>query len=433
MDSITDSKENRLKNYFDDDNIFLEHFGNDVRLSMRTDSVLILITKSDLFYEMNILSLKDKYLKTDVKTLIDFMLIKEMCYKGIIELIPGISHIFARAYDNNIYCWGNNFFGQLGNGKRDEDTKQFNKHELNVFLSDLNIEILECGGIHSLALTRNREVYAWGWNSFGQTGNGKDELQLIPIKVLGFGKEKVTRISCGGTHSMALLESGRVYSWGSNEFGQLGFENVKVSHKPKNIEMSDVKISKISCGAYHSLLLTNDGFIYAFGNNDCGQIGNGKIEKQMKPFKLTHEKKFVDIASYWRNNISISLSSDNVYFIWGEFKGEKILKLTETKFDTLDKIFASLNLDRSVNFENDNDLIFKNGYFEKYFTEIDKLGSGSFEEVWKVKHNLSSKIYAVKKMLFEKDLQSKISRELLNLKIAQSFSMEFIINHYYSW
>jgi serine/threonine protein kinase len=78
-------------------------------------------------------------------------------------------------------------------------------------------------------------------------------------------------------------------------------------------------------------------------------------------------------------------------------------------------------------------LIFNNGYFETNFTEVDKLGSGSFGEVWKAKHNLSSNIYAVKKMLFEKDLQSEISRELWNLKIAQSFSKEFIINHHYSW
>jgi alpha-tubulin suppressor-like RCC1 family protein len=331
MEFITNNNEKRLKNFFDE-NKFIEYFKHNMRLSMGNHSVLIIITKSDLFYEINDLSFKDKYLKSDVKTLIDSMLIKEMCYKGIIELAVGASHMFARTFDNKIYGWGSNYFGQLGNGKMDEDMKVFNRHELSEFLSELNIETIECGAFHSLALTRNGEVYAWGSNTVGQVGKCLKTMQLSPIKVISLEQERVVRISCGGQHSLALSESGRVYGWGWNEFGQLGFENSLLIHIPKIIELSDVKICKIGCGAYHTLLLSESGVIYTFGKNEHEQIGNGTTENQSKPMKLFHEKKFINIASYWRSNVSIGLSSDNVHYVWGEFNDEKILRPKQTGF-----------------------------------------------------------------------------------------------------
>jgi alpha-tubulin suppressor-like RCC1 family protein len=87
--------------------------------------------------------------------------------------------------------------------------------------------------------------------------------------------EKIVMISSGG-HSLALTESGRVFGWGDNSEKQLDVD-VMESSEPIIIELNDLKIKKISCGRFHSLLLSCDGDIYAFGWNDFGQIGNGKI------------------------------------------------------------------------------------------------------------------------------------------------------------
>ena len=85
-----------------------------------------------------------------------------------------------------------------------------------------------------------------------------------------FNGEKVKAISCGFNHSLALTESGRVFSWGSNKYKQLGVSDnsLKKSNKPILIEMNEIIIEKISCGPNHNLLLSREGDIYVFGDNN---------------------------------------------------------------------------------------------------------------------------------------------------------------------
>ncbi len=177
---------------------------------------------------------------------------------------------------------------------------------------------------HSLVLTSIGEVYAWGWNDFGQVGNRSYENQLVPLKVKGIEKEIVTLISCGTQYPLALTKSGLVFSWGDNQLGQLRIEGIKYLSTPVHIKL-DEKINKISCGQHHSLLLSNSEVIYAFGYNNFGQSRNGTKEIQIKPAKLNHERKFIDIASHWSRGISIALSSDNIYYVWGNCKNDILI------------------------------------------------------------------------------------------------------------
>lgn len=84
---------------------------------------------------------------------------------------------------------------------------------------------IACGTYHSLALTNAGEVFSWGHNNCGQIGNGNTNNQLSPIR-LNFSDDnsddKIITVSCGYYFSMALTESGRVYSWGYNANGELG-------------------------------------------------------------------------------------------------------------------------------------------------------------------------------------------------------------------
>jgi hypothetical protein len=181
-------------------------------------------------------------------------------------------------------------------------------------------------------------VYAWGENDCGQIGierRDQNECQSIPIKVNGFNDEKVVMISCGYWHSMALTESGRVFSWGFNQCKQLGHNNNKIIiNKPTIVSLNnEISIKKISCGQSHSLLLSSDGYIYWFGSNG--------IEKQMTPNKLTtNTNKFIDIASHHFYYISIALSVNGFYYVWGKCGKEEIKEPKETDFKSFDDIFA---------------------------------------------------------------------------------------------
>jgi alpha-tubulin suppressor-like RCC1 family protein len=101
---------------------------------------------------------------------------------------------------------------------------------------------------------------------YGSIGCGNYSSQSIPIKINGFENEKIISIACGGYHSLVLSNTGKVYSWGSNSCDQLGIGNQTNQNIPQKLNLNNNQIfNSISCGSYHSLLLTADGDIYAFG------------------------------------------------------------------------------------------------------------------------------------------------------------------------
>jgi alpha-tubulin suppressor-like RCC1 family protein len=132
-------------------------------------------------------------------------IVKELCDQQIIDFANSSRHCIARNSSGKVYCWGYNERGLLGNGSED---KSYPKPILNQYLNNEFVIDISCGYCHSLVLTNCGEVYAWGSNYGGQIGNGcaLNCNQLIPIKVKGFNNERVVMISCGANHSMALTE-----------------------------------------------------------------------------------------------------------------------------------------------------------------------------------------------------------------------------------
>jgi alpha-tubulin suppressor-like RCC1 family protein len=166
--------------------------------------------------------------------------------------------------------------------------------------------------------------------------------------------------------------------------------------------LNDLKIKKTSSVAIHSLLLSCDGDIYAFGMNECGRVGNGTQENQRFPIKLELNKKFIDISSHPDHDISIPQSIDGIYYVWGYFENKKVLSPQSTKYKSFEDILSSHNFINNrkedilisnmfiVNIKTFEKLIefnysfVKNGFYSKYFKEIKPFGCGSFGSVFKV-------------------------------------------------
>jgi hypothetical protein len=255
---------------------------------------------------------------------------EELSNKQIIDFKNSSYHVIARTIDGKVYCWGFNWKGVLGNGKSDNNTY---KPVLNEYLRTENIIDICCGFEHTLAITTSGQVYAWGRNDWGQIGNQSYKNQLTPIRVIGFQTEKVIMISCGLSQSMALTESGHVFCWGRND-GQLSNSNNYKLNKPSIVILSnEISFKKISCGSDHNLLMSSDGDVYWFGNNGC--------ETRKTPHKLTiNSNKFIDITSHFKYGISIAVTTNGFYYIWGEFGEEKLKEPKETEFKSFDDIFA---------------------------------------------------------------------------------------------
>lgn len=190
-------------------------------------------------------------------------------------------HTLALTADGTVYAWGRNTFGQLGNGHFGIGAKEPTPQRVAGLE---NAVAIAAGWDHSLALTRDGMVYAWGSRSHGQVGDGIRETgrpAVTPQRVAEL--TDVCGIAAGGFHSLALRRDGTVYAWGSNWNGQLGNGNRGAnthSAVPRPVIGPEGKgelgrVSAIAAGALHSVAVTADGRTYAWGYNGTGQIPAG--------------------------------------------------------------------------------------------------------------------------------------------------------------
>jgi alpha-tubulin suppressor-like RCC1 family protein/serine/threonine protein kinase len=354
-----------------------------------------------------------------------FSINEDLSYKQIVDFKNSMFFVIARTLNGSVYSWGHNRYGVIGNGK--EDGKIY-KPQLNQYLSDKQIIDICCGDWHSLALTYDGEVYAWGWNSSGQIGNGNNKNQLEPTKVTGFNDEKVIMISTGLCHSMALTESGHVFCWGNNEWGQLGINDKSNANSPLLVPLSsEILIKKIECGFYHSLLLSRDGNIYWFGDN--------MSEKQRFPKKLSiRTNKFNDIASHPHYHISIALSFRGNYYIWGKCGKEDIREPKEIDFKSVNDIFNhyfQITYKTWRFIKNNIDLqTLRNDKYETEFEEQVLIGCGSYSIVCKAINKIDRSYYAIKKVALNEEELKTVFKELELLSKCES---DFVVKYITSW
>ena len=181
---------------------------------------------------------------------------------------------FALDENGSVWAWGFNSYGQLGDG-----TTLAQKTPIKLPTIS-GVKALATGSYHSLALTQDGNVYAWGSNWKGQLGDGTTTDRRSPTRVAGL--LNVVAIACGEYHSLALTQSGAVYAWGYNEGGQLG-DGTLVNRPTPTLVGSLSGIQAISAGGYHTLAMSANGTIYAWGQNTSGQLGDGSNQNRTLP------------------------------------------------------------------------------------------------------------------------------------------------------
>ncbi|MDD2319471.1 MAG: hypothetical protein PHO83_05395 [Geobacteraceae bacterium] len=188
---------------------------------------------------------------------------------GIKAIAAGGKHTLAIAADDTVVAWGSNTYGQLGN-----DSKTTSR--LPVVVSGLtDVIAIAAGGEFSLALKSDGTVWAWGSNSKGQLGNDSTVSSSVPVQVGGLTGHTITKIAAGGSHALALVDDGTIFAWGYNEFGQLGDGTITTSKLPVAVVMTGTATA-ISAGLDHSVAII-DGTVNAWGYNYYGQLGNGAV------------------------------------------------------------------------------------------------------------------------------------------------------------
>ncbi len=208
---------------------------------------------------------------------------------GIKAIAAGGKHTLAIASDNTVVAWGSNTYGQLGNG-----TKTTSRLPVPVsVLTD--VTAIAAGGEFSLALDSNGNVWAWGNNSKGQLGINSTVASSTPEQVEALTGTIITKIAAGGSHALALDSNGIIYAWGYNEFGQLGDGKITASNVAVTVVRTGITgtATAISAGLDHSVAIIDD-YVYAWGYNYYGQLGNGATLKSYDPVRTLQTVKNLD-------------------------------------------------------------------------------------------------------------------------------------------
>ena len=200
------------------------------------------------------------------------------------QLYMGYGYSGVLTKDGNLYMWGYNWCGQIGNGDKEQQLTP-------VKVLD-NVVLASLGYLHSGAVTEDGSLYMWGNNELGGVGNGTTEHQFLPIKVL----DNVVNVVLGAYHSAAITKDGSLYMWGENDSGQVGNGTTEDQHLPEKV-LDNIVSAAVTFDVAESAMtgaIAEDGSLYMWGYNEDGSLGNGIATGiQTIPLKIMECKKNV--------------------------------------------------------------------------------------------------------------------------------------------
>jgi len=192
---------------------------------------------------------------------------------GVVSTTAAYSHSCALTSGGAVKCWGNNGSGQLGNGT-------FTNSYIPVQVVGLSSGVLVISsshdGLHTCVQTSGGAVQCWGSNTYGQLGNGNTTDANAPVAVPSLSNG-VQAIAAGHLHTCALASASGVECWGYNIFGQLGNGTTINSLNPVTAKGLTSAVAGIAAGYAHTCAVTRAGAVECWGSNNPGQLGNGTI------------------------------------------------------------------------------------------------------------------------------------------------------------
>lgn len=189
-----------------------------------------------------------------------------------IQLTGGYHHGCSRARTGEVYCWGENSKGQLG-----DSTKTRRLTPTKVLVIGTEAEKVVVGLSHSCALLRSKQIMCWGSNYYGELGIGSNADQSVPVAVdlsVIASNSRVVDVSAGLNFTCLLTESGLVYCWGRNQLGQLGEGSLVNRDRPSLVQGLSANVVKISSKDSHSCVINSNNALYCWGLNDFAQLGS---------------------------------------------------------------------------------------------------------------------------------------------------------------
>jgi alpha-tubulin suppressor-like RCC1 family protein len=231
---------------------------------------------------------------------------------GAIAVAAGADHSLALKADGSVWTWGNNGYGQLGDGTTESRTTPVQVTGLTEVVA------VAAGSFHSLALKADGSVWTWGANWYGQLGDGTTAQRATPVQVSGV--TAAIAVAGGEYHTFALRRDGSVWAWGGNSRGELGTGSTAYYSTTPSQLLGITGVAAITAGYGHSLAMKTDGAsagnVWAWGDNDSGQVGDGTTTRQIRqPVPTIGVAEVERIAAGALH--SLALRRDGTVWAWG--------------------------------------------------------------------------------------------------------------------
>ncbi|GAB1447231.1 hypothetical protein MASR2M44_02230 [Bacteroidota bacterium] len=220
-----------------------------------------------------------------------------------VNINAGYYQSVAVKSDGTLWAWGNNQFGQLGDGTTT------NRNTPVQIGSDNDWTSVSSGYIHTLGIKTDGTLWSWGWNNFGQLGDGTNNNRNTPVQI--DNSNNWVSVSSKYDHTLAIKADGTLWAWGRNDNGQLGDGTYTHKNAPVQIGIGSSWIH-VSAGESHSLAVKSDGTLWAWGSNNNGQLGDGNNMTRNVPTQVGIANNWLAVAA--ANNNSFALRSNGT--IW---------------------------------------------------------------------------------------------------------------------
>ncbi|KAM6402234.1 putative E3 ubiquitin-protein ligase HERC3 [Pluvialis apricaria] len=199
-------------------------------------------------------------------------LVEELGNQHIVQIACGDQHAMALSRGGELFTWGQNTHGQLG---VESQTTLVSEPQPVKRLKGISLAQIAAGGAHSAVVSLSGAVYSWGKNDFGQLGLGDTEDRDCPSYVVALEHWKTVFISCGADHTAVLSKEGLVCTFGAGGAGQLGHNSTQNELTPRMVaELWGARVSQVACGRQHTLVYVPSlDKVYLFGSGE-GQLGD---------------------------------------------------------------------------------------------------------------------------------------------------------------
>lgn len=209
--------------------------------------------------------------------------IKVSGLSNVIAIAAGKYHACALLAGGAVKCWGDNYWGQLG-----VDTTTLLSTTPVLVSGNLTASAITAGFDHTCALLIGGTVKCWGFNGKGELGNGTQTITPNPTPVPVSGNLTATAITAGGHHTCAILVGGVVNCWGYTPYGELGVSAGTTPFSTTPVPVSgNLTVTNIAAGYAHTCALLTQGTMQCWGSNSAGQLGDGNVTTLANPTPVT--------------------------------------------------------------------------------------------------------------------------------------------------